>query len=121
MAVHTLVPIPNVPQVVPSRQKETQITQAQLIHVIALRNRVATLKAELEAAESKVQEALESGAMIEAGIHVASLKESLRRSVAWREIAERLADRLYSRKGAAYCENVLQNTHPSKTFSLVVS
>ena len=103
----------------PSQQE--QISQAQLTGIIGLRNTIAALKASLETAEAEVRTSLESGAEVESGVHVASLKETLRRNVAWREICERLAARLYNGKGAAYCENVLQNTHPSKTVTLVVS
>ena len=121
MAVHNVVPFHEVPQVISLPSDVRQIPQEALIRIIQLRNAVAAFKQHLEAAESEVRSALESGAAVEPGVHVASLKESLRRAVAWREVAERLADRLYNGKGAGYCENVLQNTHPSKTVSLVVS
>jgi hypothetical protein len=49
------------------------------------------------------------------------LKESSRRSVAWRVVAERLGDRLYGNgRGEGYCDRVLQSTHPSRTVTLVV-
>ena len=101
--------------------KEEQITQAQLIRVVSLRNMISALRSDLEAVESGIKVALENGASVQPGVHVASLKETLRRNVAWREIAERLADRLYSGKGHAYTENVIGNTHPTPSVSLVVS
>lgn len=122
MAVHTVVPLPHVPQVIPFPSPEKKITQEQLRRIIALRNQVAALTKDLEAAEDETQTALESGVPVEPGIHVASLKESFRRNIGWREIAERLGDRLYGDgKGYAYCENVLGNTKPSRTVSLVIS
>ena len=101
--------------------QKAQISQAELTGIIGLRNTITALKANLENAEAEVKAGLESGAEVESGVHVASLKETLRRNVAWREICERLAARLYNGKGAAYCENVLQNTHPNRAVTLVVS
>lgn len=121
MAVNTVIPFPQVPQVIPLSPQEP-ITQAQLERVIQLRNAVAAFKGHLEKAESQVQTALEAGASIEPGTHVASLKESFRRNISWRDVAVRLAERLYGDgRGNAYAENVLQNTKPSRSVSLVVS
>ena len=120
MAVHTVVPSPQVPQVVrfPSPQKQKRITQAQLERVIALRNQVKALTKDLESQEAEVKTALEAGTPVESGTRIAELRIGSRRSVAWREIAERLYG---VERDFAYCENVLQNTKPSRIVSLVVS
>ena len=103
------------PQVNPIPFPKRQITQGQL-------QRILSLKADLETAEAEARTALEAGAEIEPGTHVASLKESFRRNVAWREIVSRLGDRLYGDgKGAAYCARVIASTRPSRSVQLVVS
>ena len=122
MAVHTVEPLPQVPQVVPFPSTQEQITQAQLERIIALRNQAATLAKDLESEEAEVRTALEAGTPVEPGTHVASLKEISRRTISWRDVAVRLAERLYGDgRGHAYAENVLQNTKPSRTILLVVS
>ena len=110
------------PQVQPIPFPNKQITQAQLQRIIGLRNEVSALKADLETAEAEARTALEAGAEVEPGTHVASLKESFHRNVAWREIVSRLGDRLYGDgKGAAYCARVIASTRPSRSVQLVVS
>ena len=122
MAVHTVEPLSRIPQVVPFPSHQEQITQAQIERVIQLRNAVAAFKKHLDTAESEVKTALEAGAPVEPGTHVASLKESFRRNVAWRAVVERLAERLFGEgRGHAYAENVLQNTKPERSVKLVVS
>ena len=123
MAVNTVVPFPEFPQAIPSSETEQpQITQTQLIRVVSLKNMVAALKANLDAAEAEVRAALESGATVEPGVHVASLKESFRRNISWRDVSVRLAERLYGEgRGQAYASNVLENTKADRTVSLVVS
>ena len=119
MAIHNLAPLP---QVVPFPSPQEQITQAQLERIIALRNQVADLKSRLETSEAEVKTALEAGTPVEPGVHVCSLKESLRRCIFWRDVAVRLAERLYGEgRGHAYAENVLQNSKPSKIVSLLLS
>lgn len=117
----SIVPSPQQVQTIPLKE-EAQITQVQLTRVIGLRNSIALLKARLEGAEEEVRAALESGANVEPGVHVASLQESFRRSVCWRAVAEKLAIRLFGNgRGAVYCENVLQHTAPSRSVNLIVS
>jgi len=99
-----------------------QISQQQLTGIIGLRNTITALKASLETAEAEVRAALESGAEIESGVHVASLKENFRRTPAWREIVVRLGNRLYGDgQGEPYCARVLASTKPTRTVSLTVS
>lgn len=98
-----------------------EITQVELTALLSLRNRARQLAEQVEAAESSVRERLEAGATVEAGEHTASLKESFRRSVAWREVAERLGDRLYGDcKGEGYCAKVLASTKPTRTVTLQI-
>ena len=111
-----------VPQVVsfPIPQAEP-ITQFELGMVLSLRNRARQLEAQIADAEKTIRTRLEAGISVEAGEHTANLKESFRRNVAWREVSERLAERLYGEgRGEAYSENVLQNTKPSRTVSLTI-
>ena len=80
------------------------------------------MKSDLETAESEVKTALEAVPPVEPGTHVASLKETFRRNVAWREIVSRLGDRLYGDgKGSAYCARVIAGTKPSRSVQLIVS
>ncbi len=112
----------SLPQVQPIPFPNKQITQTQLERIISLRNQVSALKADLEAAEVEAKTALEAGVEVEPGTHVASLKESFRRNVAWRDIVARLGDRLYGDgKGAAYAARVIAGTKPSRSVQIVVS
>jgi hypothetical protein len=107
-------------QAVP-RSPET-ITQLEIGALLSLRNRSRQLDEQIATAEQALRTRLEAGALIELGSHSAELKESHRRSVSWREVAERLADRLYGHgKGDGYCERVLRGTKPSRIISLLLS
>lgn len=113
--------VPQLHPVVPFHAPVVEIPQAKLELIILLRNKRERLKDELDAAEAEVRAALEAHAPVEPGVHVAELKESFRRNVAWREVAERLGDRLYGDgKGGGYCEKVIASTKPSRTVSLNV-
>jgi hypothetical protein len=97
------------------------ITQLEIAALLSLRNRVQQLQEQIADAEASIQTRLESNAAVEAGLHIAELKESFRRSVAWRVVAERLADRLDGNgKGDGYCDRVLHSTNPALTVSLVL-
>jgi hypothetical protein len=110
-------PVVQVPQSVPT----TEISQAELIDLIEARNVLAQLKEKVAGLESGIKARLEYGASVQTGVHVAELKENLRRNVAWREVAERLGDRLYGDgKGEPYCDKVLSSTKPTCTVSLTV-
>jgi hypothetical protein len=101
-----------IPKLVPK-----QITQAELEEIILLRRKQETL----DALEADLKQRLEVGALVEDGIHVAKLKHGSRRNVAWREVAQRLGDRLFGNgKGEPYCDKVLNSTKPTPTVSLVV-
>jgi len=71
----------NRPSPVPFPLKEEQITQAQLIRVMSLRNMISALKADLDSVEAQVKTALESGATVDPGVHIAALKESPSKTV----------------------------------------
>lgn len=96
------------------------VTQLEIELLISLRNRLVQLQSEIETQESAIQQRLEVGATVEPGIHKAELKENFRRSVAWKAVTIRLADRL-KLDGEAYCARVLAATKPDRTVSLLVS
>jgi len=110
------------PFVIPIASNPPQeITQFEVTAVLSLRHRVRQLEQQIVAAERSIRARLESGATVEAGEHTAELKESFRRNVAWKDVVWRLAERLYGEdRGEAYCTNVLRNTKPTRTVSLVL-
>lgn len=95
------------------------ITQLELEIFLSLRNRLAQLQTQVDAEEAALRGRLVSGATVETGVHVAELKENFRRSVAWKDVTIRLAERL-KMDGEAYCARVLAATKPTRTVSLVV-
>jgi hypothetical protein len=98
-----------------------EITQFEMAALLSLRNRARQLEQQIATAERSIRARLESGATVEAGEHAAELKESFRRNVAWRDVVVRVAERLYGEdRGEAYCTNVLRNTKPTRTVSLVL-
>lgn len=98
-----------------------QVTQAELGELLDSRSLLAQLEKQVGKQEAAIRELLEAGASVEAGPRVAELKEAFRRNIAWRDVAERLGDRLYGDgKGGAYCNKVLQSTKPTRTLSLQV-
>ena len=98
-----------------------QITQSEIESLLSLCNRARLLAEQIAEAEESIQARLEANASVEPGEHTAELKEGTRRSVAWRVVAERLAERLYGDgRGEGYCERVLLSTHPTRTVSLIV-
>jgi hypothetical protein len=112
-----------VPQVIsfPAVNAPEKITQAEIELLLSLHGRAAQLEKQINAAESSIMARLSIGASVEDGQHAASVKESSRRSVAWREISERLAIRAFGqKKGEMYCPRVLASTKPSKSFSLEI-
>jgi hypothetical protein len=119
MATQIIAPSQIVP--FPVRPAPEEITQFELAALLSLRNRVRQLAEQIEAAEQSIRTRLETGAPVEAGERTAEIKEHFRRNVSWREVATRLAAKLYGPKRAeAYCENVLQNAKPSRTVSLAI-
>ncbi len=103
--------------VIPITPFPKPIMQDELEEILLLRRKQETLAA----LEADLKQRLEAGASVEDGLHIARLKTGSRRNVAWREVAERLGDRLYGNgKGEPYCEKVLASTKPSRTVSLVV-
>jgi hypothetical protein len=96
------------------------ITQLELAAFLSLRGRLHQLQEQVESAEESIKARLGSGAELEPGDHRAELKECFRRNVSWKDIATRLADRLYFGKGLGYVERILRKTKPRRTVSLVV-
>ncbi len=123
MATAKIVPFPSptqVPETFPGAPQE--VTQGDLSYILATRLEVDRLKGLLAEAEASVKSRLEAGAAVEHGVYRTWLKEHFRRAVAWREVSERLAERLYGNgRGPGYCEGVLKNTKPTRTASLHVA
>ncbi|HSY31865.1 MAG TPA: hypothetical protein VLA42_07740 [Verrucomicrobiae bacterium] len=126
MATHSVLHRVNSPgftNVVPIKSASVSqtITQLEIGLILELRRRAEQLQQQVDEAEQSVRARLEAGAGVEPGQQSASLKENLRRNVAWREVSERLADRLYGRDaGRGYCERVLHSTKPTRTVSLAI-
>lgn len=95
------------------------ITQAELRELIEFQNLRIQLEARISAIEAGIKTRLESGAAVESGTHIASLKESFRRNVSWKLIVIRLASRL-GLDGEAYASNVLVHTKPTRTVTVEV-
>lgn len=86
--------------------------------MLSLRRRLSQLEERVAEKEAELKALLEAGCLVEEGDHTAALKEAFRRSVAWREVAERLGDRLYGEgEGFPYCQRVLGSTKPTRTVS----
>jgi hypothetical protein len=97
------------------------VTQNELELLLSLRDRAAKLENEIDSAEASILARLRTGASVEDGTHAASVKEASRRSVSWRDVAERLAIRAFGhKKGELYCPRVLASTKPSKSYSLEI-
>lgn len=103
----------------PQSTPAVEISQRELLELIEGRNVLAQLEQRIEHIERGIRARLESGAAIEPGDHTAELKENSRRSVAWKDVAIRLATRL-KMDGESYCARVLAATKPTKTVSLEV-
>jgi hypothetical protein len=95
------------------------VTQVEIVLFLSLRGRLHQLQEQVESAELSIKSRLEAGASLEAGDHVAELKENFRRNVSWKDVVVRLAERLRM-DGEAYCAKVLASTKPSRTISLVI-
>jgi hypothetical protein len=109
------------PFVVHSACIPDQITQFEIAALLSLRNRARHIEQQIANAEESIRARLGAGAAVEAGEHTAEVKESFRRNVSWKDVVIRLADRLYGEdRGEAYCANVLQNTEPQRTVSLIL-
>ena len=122
MATSKVIPLIPRTQAQPLPKPPQEITQSDLSYILATRLEIDRLKTNLAEAEKSVRSRLEAGASVQYGAFRAWLKEHFRRAVAWREVAGRLAERLYGNgRGSAYCENVLQNTKPTRTVSLHVA
>jgi hypothetical protein len=116
LATQTVPHVVSFPQHVPAVEP---ISQTELTLVLSLRGRLKQLQDQLTTTEDSLQERLEAGAEVESGDHTATLKENSRRSVAWKDVAIRLADRLRL-DGEMYCARVLAATKPTKTVSLEI-
>jgi hypothetical protein len=80
----TVVPFPAQP-----------VTQLELMALLSLRGRLHQLEEQVETAESSIKNRLEAGCPVEQGDHTAKLNQSFRRNVSWKDVAVRLANKLY--------------------------
>ena len=87
--------------------------------MLSLRGRLKQIQEQVAAEEESLKTRLQSGAIVESGDHTAELKENSRRSVGWKDVAIRLADRLQL-DGEMYCARVLAATKPTRSISLIV-
>lgn len=95
------------------------ISQTEIAMLISLRGRLHQLAAQAEAAEQSIKDRLARGVSVEEGDHVAELKEQFRASIAWKDKAIELAERL-GLNGSAWAQNVLTHTTKTRTVSLVI-
>jgi hypothetical protein len=95
------------------------ISQLELGMLLSMRNRLRQVEEQVVAAEADLKARLEAGVEVEPGVHVVQLKESFRKSVSWKDVTIRLANRL-KLNGEAYCAKVLAATKPSRSVSLEV-
>jgi hypothetical protein len=93
------------------------VTQEELETLLLLRNDLKKCEEQIESIESDLKARLVAGADVEEGVHVAALKETSRRNVAWKNVVIRLAERL-KMDGELYCARVLASTKPNRTVSL---
>lgn len=111
----------DVPKLVVLPAPQQIISQTELVLFSSLRGRLQQLEEQVAAAQEDLKARLEAGAIVQPGDHVARLDERSRRNVAWRAVAEDLADTVFGKgQGASYCCEVLNSTKPSITVSLVV-
>lgn len=113
------IAVPAVTLQFPSQPSPEPISQIELQMLLSLRGRLHQIAAQLETSEQSIKDRLSHGAVVEEGDHVAELKENFRASVAWKEKAIDLAERL-GLNGAAWAQNVLTHTTKTRTVSLVV-
>lgn len=118
MATQKVTPFPSLAQA-PALPGQT-ISQAEITLLLSLRNRLRQLAKQVEDAETDMQARLGAGVGVEPGEHTAQVEVHWRKSVAWKAVVVRLADRL-GLNGDAYCANVLSNTKPTPTVSLFLA
>jgi hypothetical protein len=121
MATQIITPAPqhNAVAVLQFPSESPKITQEEIVQALLLKQHIGEQQAELDKIEADIRARLEANAPVESGLHTAQLKEHFRISIAWKQIAERLAGKLYGEgRGEAYLKNVAGNTKPNRTVSL---
>lgn len=96
------------------------ISQEELRELILLRNVLRQRGEQLAFLEKQMLAKLQAGAICESGVHIAQIKETWRRSISWKDVVMRLAERL-KLNGEAYCSRVLASTKPSRSVSLDIN
>jgi len=101
--------------------QQDQITQTELVLLLSLRGRLEQLEAQMTAAQEDLKARLLGGAVVQPGDHVCRLDERSRRNVAWRAVAEDLANTVFGEgEGETYCQEILDSVPPTITVTLVV-
>ena len=96
-------------------------TQVELALYPSLAGHLKQLEEQVARAQEDLKARLQAGAIVQPGDHVARLDERHRRNVAWRGIAEDLANIVFGEgNGETYCNEILASTPPTVTVSLVV-
>ena len=122
MANSNLTVFSTLVQALQTVQTPQEVTQGDLSYILGTRMEVERLKALLTEAEQRVKSRLEGGAEVEQGTYLATLKEQWRKSTSWRDVAERLANRVYGPgQGDGYCQRVLASTKPTRSTQVIVS
>jgi len=96
------------------------VSQAEIAHLLANRNRLRQLKELVESHEASIKARLEAGAPVQPGDHIARLEERFRANVPWKQKAVDLAVRL-GLNGEAWAQNVLTHTAKARTVQLVAA
>lgn len=102
-------------KVVPS----VEISQHEIAELIEAQNTLGKLQLRVNSLEDSILARLQAGAVVEGGLHCAEVKKNSRRSPAWKDITQRLAQRL-GFDPDAYVSNVISHTKPSISYSLEV-
>ena len=98
-----------------------QITQTELVLFLSLKGRLQQLQEQVTEAEENFKARLQAGAIVQPGDHIARLDERSRRNVAWRGVAEDLANTVFGPgNGVTYCDEIVNASKPTHTVSLVV-
>ncbi len=118
MATTKVIPFPSTAQVPPTIPQE--VSQGQLAAIVQLRREARRIQEQLAKIEAEVKTALNVGAEVEPGNHIARLDEHFRASNPWKEKAIDLAGRL-GLNGPAWAMNVLTHTKKTRTVSLFVA
>jgi hypothetical protein len=90
-----------------------KITQKSLASILRARKKIADAQAKLDVVEAALEADLRGGAVVQAGLLVAFIKEWSRRNISWKDVCVR-------QLGDEYCDRVLAATKAENYSKLVV-